>query len=317
MSTKASGTMNQSVVKVFPFSQFFRNSTRMLRMRNASFVAMMIPAVLIIILMMVFPVLFTAHISLHDWSAATVKSPQWVAFANYEQLLFGDARFHSAFLRTIYLTAIATGMETILGTALALLFHREFVGRGFWRTLLLLPMVTTPVAMSLIWLLILDPSAGVVNWGLGVLGLPPGTWLNKTATVLPSLAMIDIWQWSPLIMIMVLAGLSMLPTEPFEAAAIDGASPWQTFWKITLPMLRPYIVIAVLFRLIDSLKTFDIIFATTQGGPGTASETLNLYAYTTAFTYFRLGYASAILVLFFALILAASLVLIRLRREPW
>jgi multiple sugar transport system permease protein len=129
--------------------------------------------------------------------------------------------------------------------------------------------------------------------------------------------MIDIWQWSPLIMIMVLAGLSMLPTEPFEAAAIDGASPWQTFWKITLPMLRPYIVIAVLFRLIDSLKTFDIIFATTQGGPGTASETLNLYAYTTAFTYFRLGYASAILVLFFALILAASLVLIRLRREPW
>ena len=309
--------MNNPVIRVSPFSRFFGDSTRVLRTRNVSFFAMMTPATAIIVLMMVFPVFFTVYISLHDWSAATAKSPQWIALANYEQLLFHDSRFQSAFFRTFFLTAIATGFETVLGTVLALLFHRDFLGRGLLRTLLLLPMVTTPVAMSLIWLLILDPTGGVVNWGLVSLGFPPGTWLNKTATVLPSLAMIDIWQWSPLIMIMVLAGLSMLPTEPFEAAAIDGASPWQTFWWVTLPMLRPYIIIAVLFRLIDSLKTFDIIFATTQGGPGSASETLNIYAYTTAFTYFRLGYASAVLVVFFAIILTVSLVLIRLRREQW
>jgi multiple sugar transport system permease protein len=285
--------------------------------RNVSLSIMMAPATLVIVVMMVFPVLFTVYISLHNWSATTAKSPQWVAFANYTELLFHDARFQIAFFRTFYLTIIATGIETVLGTCLAVLFHRDFFGRGVFRTLLLLPMVTTPVAMSLIWMLILTPTAGIANWVLVTLGLPPAMWLNTAATVLPTLAMIDVWQWTPLVMIIVIAGLSMLPTEAFEAAAIDGASAWQIFWRITLPMVRPYIIIAILFRSIDSLKTFDIIFATTQGGPGFASETLNIYSYTTAFTYFQLGYASSILVVFFAIILAVSLVLIRLRKKQW
>lgn len=309
--------MNRSEATHSQFKQLVGTIMRAGRARNVSLSIMMAPAILVIVVMMVFPVLFTVYISLNNWSATTVKSPQWVGFANYVELIFQDARFQMALFRTFYLTIIATGIETVLGTGLAVLFHRDFFGRGVFRTLLLLPMVATPVAMSLIWMLILTPTAGIANWVLVSLGLPPAMWLNTAATVLPTLAMIDIWQWTPLVMIIVIAGLSMLPTEVYEAAAIDGASAWQIFWRITLPMLRPYIIIAVLFRSIDSLKTFDIIFATTQGGPGHASETLNIYSYTTAFTYFQLGYASSILVVFFAIILAVSLVLIRLRKKQW
>ena len=169
--------------------------------------------------------------------------------------------------------------------------------------------------MSLIWMLILNPAFGVLNFVLKTFGLPPGLWLNSIETVIPSLILIDTWQWSPLIMLMTLAGMSMLPTEPFEAAAIDGASRWQSFRYVMLPMLRPTIMVALLFRSIDCLKTFDIIYGTTQGGPGTASETLNLYIYTTGFNYFKLGYAASILVVFFTIVMSVSVMLTLLRRR--
>ena len=198
---------------------------------------------------------------------------------------------------------------------MALLFNQNFRGRNLVRTLFLLPMVATPVAMSLIWILIMNPVGGILNWLLGLLGIPPGLWLSSAETVLPSLILIDTWQWSPLIMLMVLAGMTMLPSEPFEAAAIDGASAWQSFRLVMLPMLRPTIMVALLFRSIDALKTFDIIFGTTQGGPGFASETLNLYIYTQGFTYFELGYAASILIFFFTLVMTVSIIFILLRRR--
>lgn len=273
-----------------------------------------LPAILVVAVMLAYPVGYTVWLSLHDLSPFNLENPEWIGTENYAALL-KDTRFHAALERTAYFTLGALALQVALGLGMALLFNHNFVGRGVVRTLFLLPMVATPVAMSLIWMLILNPVDGVANWILETLGLPPQLWLNSADSVLPTLILMDTWQWSPLVMLMILAGMTALPHEPFEAAAIDGASWWQSFRFLMLPMLRPTIMVALMFRSIDCLKTFDIIYGTTQGGPGFASETLNLYIYKTGFDYFRLGYAAAALVVFFTLVLSVSLLLIILRRR--
>jgi multiple sugar transport system permease protein len=149
------------------------------------------------------------------------------------------------------------------------------------------------------------------------MGLPQPLWASDTKTVIPSLVLVDVWKWTPLIMLIVLAGLSALPPEPFESAIIDGARSYQMLFHITIPLVKPAIMVALIFRTIDALKTFDIIFVITEGGPGIASETLNIFTYNTAFSYFHLGRASAILILFFLIILTISLIFVRLRRTNY
>ena len=291
------------------------NSNPALRAKRIASWLFPLPAILILLVMMVFPVGYTFVLSFHDWFASSVSPPQWTGLDNYIRLFTDDPRFFDALGRTLFFTLAAVTLQLILGTGMALLFNQNFRGRAIVRPLFLLPMVATPVAMSLIWLLIMNPVGGFLNWILSLMGIPPGLWLNSAETVLPSLILIDTWQWSPLVMLMVLSGMTMLPSEPFEAAAIDGASWWQSFRLVMLPMLRPAIVVALLFRSIDALKTFDIIYGTTQGGPGFASETLNLYVYSQGFTYFELGYASTILVAFFTLVMSISVILMLLRRR--
>lgn len=266
--------------------------------------------------MLVFPILYTFWMSLHDWYASAIRGPMFVGLDNFARA-FKDPRFLFGVVRTFGYTIGAVAFEGVLGLALALLLHREFRGRGLARALILLPMVATPVAISLVWLMMYDPATGVIGWALGLLGIPPIEWVNNPITVIPALVLVDIWQWTPLVTLICLAGLSALPTEPYESARIDGASGWQAFRFITLPLLRPALVIALLFRTIDALKWFDTIWVISRGGPGFASETLNIYIYKVAFEYFNMGYASALLVLFFAIVLGVSLLLIKLRRGAW
>ncbi|CAN5803469.1 sugar ABC transporter permease [soil metagenome] len=272
------------------------------------------PAVVFIAVMMVFPVGFTLYMSLHDWVGAAGAAPEFIGLDNFRRVFTEDPRFWAAARRTFAFTAMAVAVETVLGVAIAVLFNREFMGKGLLRTIFLFPMIATPVAIALVWRLMYQPTLGVLNQLLEFLRLPPSLWVADTSLVLPALALVDIWEWTPLITLITLAGLSVLPEEPFEAAAIDGASRWQTFWKITLPMLRPVIIVAVTFRLIDALKTFDIIFVITQGGPGFASETLNLYVYSTSFQYQNLGYAASLLVVFFAIVVGSAVLLLKFRR---
>jgi multiple sugar transport system permease protein len=272
------------------------------------------PAAIVLALMLVFPFGYTAYLSLFDWFAAG-PPPKFVGMQNYIDLVH-DPRFLNALLNTFVYTAGAVGIEIVLGISFALLLHQKIFGRGFIRTAFLLPMVATPVAISLVWLLMFDPASGVLNYFLISIGLPPSVWVNSAQLAIPSLILVDVWQWTPLVMLIVLGGLTSLPPEPFEAASIDGASAWQTFRYLTLPMLRPYIVVAALFRGIDAIKTFDTIYVITKGGPAFASETLNLYIYSNAFDYLHIGYSSAMLVVFFALVLGLSLLLIRVRRVP-
>ena len=275
------------------------------------------PAVVAVLLMLAFPLAYTLWMSFQDWTISSVAQPRFVGLDNYVKLFTADARFRNSVVITFYFTLLGVTIQTVLGVILALLFNRQFWGRGLLRTLAILPMVATPVAIALIFVMMFHPSLGVLNYFVTSLGLPPATWTYASHSVIPALVLVDTWQWTPLIMLIVLAGLAALPHEPYEAAMIDGASKWQMLWQITLPLVRPAIVTAMLFRLIDSLKTFDIIFVMTQGGPGGASDTINIYLFNTAFSYFQMGTASSMVVIFFSIILGLSLLIVRIRRATW
>jgi len=158
----------------------------------------------------------------------------------------------------------------------------------------------------------------VLNYLLSLVGIGPQEWIYNRYSVIPSLVIVETWQWTPLIMLIVLGGLAAVPREPYESAEIDGANAWQKFRYLTLPMIAPFLMIGVIIRSIDAIKSFDIIYAMTQGGPGTASETINIYLYNTAFSYYDIGYGSAMAVIFFIIIIALSFVLMMVRaRTNW
>jgi len=271
-----------------------------------------LPAVLFLTAVVAFPVVYTIGLSLFRWSGAATP-PTWVGPGNYADIFAGDAGFQNALFVTAYFTGVSVLIEVTLGVGLAQLLNREFIGKGIARTLLILPVAGTPVALALVWRHMYNPSNGIFTWFAEILHLPPQRWLADATTVIPSLILFDVWQWTPLIMLITLAGLVSLPSDIYEAAQIDGASPWQAFWRITLPLVRPAIVAAAMLRFMDSVKTFDQIYVTTQGGPGIASQTLNLYVFDQAFQYLHFGYASALLIVLFFIILAGNVVLVSLR----
>jgi len=270
------------------------------------------PALIVSSALIVFPWVFTIWMSLHDWHIGSASSFVW--FDNYTNLAT-NRRFLEAVGHTLYFTVLAVFLPMLLGTWAALVFHKKFRGRGFYRTLFIMPMMATPVAVSLIWTMMFHPQLGVLNYLLSLVGLPPSQWVFSPGTVIPSLILVEIWLWTPFCMIIVLGGLASLPTEPYEAALIDGASQWQMFWKITYPLVLPFLVVALIMRTIDALKAFETIWVICNGGPGTSSETINVYLYAQAFAYNQVGTASAVVVVFFAIIVALSLVLLWARQK--
>lgn len=273
----------------------------------------MTPTILFIVLMVLFPLAFTIYLSFTEWSMG-VTAPDFIGIKNYIDLL-KDERFIKAAGRTLYLAIVSVAVQLVLGTAIAFFLNRSFRGKDFTKTLFLLPMVATPVAIGMVWLLIYEPTLGIANHFLKILGLEPVLWLVNTDMVLNSLLIIEIWEWTPMIMLIVLAGLAGLPSDPFESAVVDGANKWQVFTRISLPLIMPTIVIAALLRIIDALKTFDIIYSTTQGGPLFASETLNIMAYTTSFSYFQMGKGSALIVMFLLVIGIISALMMLARKK--
>jgi len=271
-----------------------------------------VPAALIVATVILFPWLFTLFMAMHDWKVS--GNVYYVGFVNYAHLAF-DERFLWAAVRTLYFTTAAVVLPVFIGIWAAVCFARQFKLRGAARTLFILPMMATPVAIALVWTMMFHPQLGVLNYLLTSVGLPLSSWVYSANTVIPTLVMVETWQWTPLVMLIVLGGITSLPIDPYEAAAIDGASGWQMFRFITLPLIQPFIIVAAVMRIIDALKAFDTIFVITNGGPGTASETINMLLYQTAFGYYNLGYASAMVVVFFVLIMLLSLVMLRTRQQ--
>jgi multiple sugar transport system permease protein len=288
---------------------------RLRRRRNyaRSYWPFILPAAIAVGVVILFPWIFTLFMSVEDFHPGSAAS--FVGLANYTRML-GDNRFQAAIAHTIYFTVLAVAAPTILGVIAALVFHKRFPFRGLARTIFILPMMATPVAIALVWTMMFHPQLGVLNYLLTSVGLPPSTWVYDANTVIPTLVMVETWQWTPLVMLIVLGGLASLPIDPYEAAVLDGAGAWQCFRHITLPLVWPVILVAIVLRAVDALKTFDTIFVITGGGPGTASETLNVFLYQQAFAYYNIGYASAVVIVFFIIIMAITLILLRLRRDP-
>ena len=271
-----------------------------------------LPAIIFVAVLMIFPVLYTLFLSLTNWNLTSGAPLTFVGLNSYARVLT-EPRFLHAVARTFLFTFFAVLFEGIFGVAIAIILNRAFVGKSVAKLLLLLPLVATPVAIGIVFNLFYDPTIGLANFMLKSVGLPQGLWISSAATVIPSLIIVDVWQWTPMITLIVLAGLAGLSSEPFEAAHVDGASEWQILRYVTIPMVMPVILTAVILRLIDALKTFDIIFAMTGGGPGYASETLNIMGFKYSFEYFRMGQSSVILVALFLVVFGCSLGIMKLR----
>lgn len=282
---------------------------------RSSYWPFVVPAVAVVGSVIVFPWVFTVWMSLHEWTVGGAR--RFAGLSNYLRL-GSDERFLMSVGHTLVYTLLAVVLPLIFGTLAALIFNSRLPFRGVLRGLFVMPMMATPVAIALVWTMMFHPQLGVLNYLLSLVGIGPQAWVFNPSTVIPSLVLVETWQWTPLVMLIVLGGLAAIPTEPYESAAIDGANVIQRFRYITLPMIAPFLMVAVIIRTIDALKSFDIIYAITQGGPGTASETINLYLYSVAFAYYDVGYGSAIAVVFFALVIALSLLMLHLRqRTKW
>ena len=270
------------------------------------------PAVVFTVLLIAFPFGYTIWMSLHEFSFGGTST---MTYGQNYLLMLDDAEFWNGLRITVVLYLLSLVMQLVLGTYVAILLHTSKRLSGIVRTLMISPFVLPPVVVGMMWLVVLDPSIGAANFLLTSVGLPRSDWLASPQWVIPTVALIDTWQWTPYVALIVLGGLQSLPSNVYEAAQIDGASRARTFRRITLPLLMPTIVTAAILRSVDLLRFFDIIYITTQGGPGNASNTLNIYGFRKGFEFFEIGYASALMVTLSTIVLGAVVVLTQARRR--
>ena len=280
--------------------------------RAASLRVLMWPAVLFVVLLVVFPFGYAFWLSLHDH-----KIGQTVRFIGLENFsgLWRDELFWNGLKLTLQLYGLALVLQLVLGVALGLLLHRVQRLRNLVRTVMVSPFMLPPVVVGMMAIVVLDPGMGVANHLLKAVHLPTSLFLASTEGVLYTVVLIDTWQWTPFVALIVLGGLQALPARVHEAAAIDGARGWRELVYITLPLLGPTILTAAVLRSVDLLRFFDLIYITTQGGPGYASTTLNIYAYKKAFDFSDVGYASALMITLSTLVFAAVLLFSQFRKR--
>jgi multiple sugar transport system permease protein len=269
------------------------------------------PAVVTLFLIVIIPIVFNLYLAFTKWTIG-LGQPRFIGLGNFIELL-SDERVLNGVKVMIYFSGLSLSLEIVLGLLIAVYFNRQFKGSEVVQAIYILPFAATPVAVALIWRIMLNPEIGVLNYLLQSVGLPGSLWVSSPKTVIPALVMVDVWKWTPMITLIVLAGLKSLPHEPHEAAQIDGASALQIFWYITLPLIRPVLIAAMMLRSLDNLKEFDMLYTITQGGPGIASETLYLYSYNVGFSFFKAGYGSALMVVVFLIVLVFNVVMNRLR----
>ena len=273
-----------------------------------------LPALIFMILMIAVPIVMTFIFSLNEWNLLMGNGMKFNFGKNYIDVLT-SVEFWQSLGITFYYTILATVAEMLLGLAIALVLNRNFVGKNVVKTIVLLPYMMAPVAVGLMWMLFYEPSSGLMNFIFTAVGLPRSSFVSAKETVIPAIAAVETWQMTPMVVIVCLAGLSSLPTDPMEAARVDGATPLQSFFKVTLPLMTRTLFSIGLLRFIDVFKSFDLIYAMTKGGPANASRTLNLYAYETAFSYYRFGTSSTMLMLLFIIVMILSVVVMKVQRK--
>ena len=287
---------------------FFMNQFR--KERNKFIILMLMPATILLVGLTLFPFIVSLILSFTDYSLLRPGQTKFIFLDNYIELMKTD-EFWIALRVTVVFTVLAVFIQVVLGVVFATLLHNENTNVSLLRTLYLLPLAITPIAATFTFRLMFNPSLGVLNYFMKLLGLEPQAWLASPNTAMISLIIVDTWQWTPFILLICLGGLASLPSEPFEAAKVDGASSWQIFTKITVPMLYPFIGLALLFRSIDAFKTFDIIYVLTSGGPGILTRTLNLYAFKHGIEYLSMGYAGSIAIVMLIITIVVAQIFLR------
>ena len=251
------------------------------------------PGLFVLIGILIFPIIFTIRLSLSGWNSYTPEM-NFIGITNYIRLFTDDPRFWESFFRLSFLSVTTVILQYIIGFALALIVWREIKFKRFFRVIFLIPMMTTPVIMTVIWRTFFHESLGPVNDLLGNLGVKPILWLSDPVIAKFTVIIVEVWQWTPFMFLLLLAGLLSLPKEPFLAAAIDGASSFRKFVYVTFPLMAPISIGAIIIRLIEASKIMDTVFVLTSGGPGTATETSSFYIYIKGLREFQMGYAATL-----------------------
>lgn len=271
------------------------------------------PLLVLLAVVLLYPLLFSFWVSLHDYSLTRLQETPFVGLSNYVGLLSNTA-YWRAMANTLTFVLLAVGLEFLLGFGLALLLQRRLPFRDFFRSVLLTPMFITPIAVGLMFRFLLNSQLGLIPYLLGRVGLSID-WFGPQLA-LYSIVLIDVWQWTPFMLLLLLAGLESLPQEPFEAARVDGASGWQMLRHITIPLMRPIIMAAILIRMLDAFKVFEYIYAITRGGPGDRTEVIQYHIYREGFLFFRMGSAAAMAYTLVLITLVLSIALVyALRKE--
>lgn len=267
------------------------------------------PAGIFMLVFLVFPILFLIRDSFYKIDIINPSLREFVGFANYTNSLTSE-RFLKALWNTVVYIGVAVGLEFFIGLILALLLSNAFKGSQFIRTLLLSPLMLAPLVTGIIWKFMLNDQFGIFNWGLYKLGILSDPhqilWLSDSRFALYSTIIADIWLTTPFIMLVLLAGIKGIPISLYESAEMDGANKWHKFRYITFPSLIPVATVALLIRIIDAARTFDIVWVLTQGGPGFSSELLSTYMYKTLTRYGEVGESSAMAVIFIIILLVLS-----------
>lgn len=264
---------------------------------------LILPLLLVLAIFMVYPLVYCLFYSFHEWGMR--KPPSFVGFENYRDVLRSPMFWHALF-NTFQILVISIAVELVVAVGISLLFNRDFRGQNAIRGLILLPLLISPLAVSMMWNFFFQYDFGVINLTMNFIGLPKVLWFSPK-WALYTIALISIWQWTPFSIFVLLAGLKSLPRDMFEAAKVDGATPWYTFWRVTLPNLMPLIMIVILLRTMWLIRLFDPLYGTTRGGAGT--ELLDWLVYRETFVYFDIGRGStlAIISLFLTLVVCAIL----------
>jgi multiple sugar transport system permease protein len=271
-------------------------------MRGYKYVFLM-PGLLVLLAIILFPLLFTIRVSLSSWDVGQ-PGLNWIGSTNYVRLM-QDPRYWQALWRLGGIAVGTVAIQYVLGFILALLVWRDIRYKRLFRVLFLVPMMTTPVVMSVIWRTIFHESLGPANDLLALLGIPAVPWLTTSGWAVVSVMTVEIWQWTPFMFLLLLAGLLSLPREPFLAAAIDGAGPIRSFFNVTFPLLAPISIGAIIIRLIEASKIMESVYVITSGGPGTATETSSYYIYIRGLRDFQIGYASALSITYLVIMIIA------------
>lgn len=253
----------------------------------------MLPTLLFLFSISILPLLYSLVVSFLRYNLMNPEPPSFAGLRNF-QLLIESPNFWNSLWVTTQFVAIAVTVEFLLGLGLALVLSRDVPGVRMFRSLILVPLALAPIVVGLLWRFMLGTEYGLINNVITLVGLPRTDFLSNTSVALIVIALVDVWQWTPFMFLILLAGVQALPLEPFEAAAIDGASRWQTLRYITLPLLRYPILVALLLRTIDAFRVYDLIFMMTRGGPINVTDTLSWHIYNIGFRNFNMSYASAL-----------------------